>query len=311
VTAQPNLMSGIFFELYDRKLGVGAGRHIPLADIGILYQALNSQTMPGQRVQLEIADQAESEDSPPIEVSFEILERIDPSTNEAAPGRTWGPYLTNSDSILELHSPFSNVYVDARTITVELGDGIIQQIGAPTELSVENLLVSAKQVLVQSSGADGPQELRTVALFARDAACEGVQQVTVRDAELSVSWPGAPVYPWNKYAVEVPSAPDDVTFMRRRLRRILTAFRSHSKGALVRLAAKIDQRRMTKDARGVALLDKLKADQIIVPFDAGKFYRLNQDLMGKVLGVGYHDLAQQRFTPESDSYLADVLARIQ
>ncbi len=67
---------------------------------------------------------------------------------------------------------------------------------------------------------------------------------------------------------------------------------------------------MTKDARGVALVNKLKSDQIIVPFDAGKFYRLNQDLMGRVLGVGYQDLAQQRFTPESDSYLADVLAKI-
>jgi len=309
VLAKPNLMSGIFFELYDRQLQTEQDAKMPLADVGILYQALNSQIIPGQRVQLEISDQESDDGAPEIEVNFEILERIDPNTREAAPGRTWGPYSTTPDTILELHSPFSNVYVDA-PITVQLGDGIIQQIGAPTELSVENLLVSAKQVLVQSGGADAPRELQTVALFAKEMDCDGVQTVTVRDAALSVSWPGAKAYPWNNYVVEVPPAADeDVTFLRRRLRKILTAFRSHSKGALVRLAAKIDHSRMTKDARGVNLVNKLIEDQILVPFDAGKFYQLNPDVMGKILGVGYHDLAQSRFTPESDSYLSDVLAK--
>ncbi len=135
--------------------------------------------------------------------------------------------------------------------------------------------------------------------------------MTVRDAALSVWWPDAKAYPWNSYVVEVPAAADeDVTFLRRRLRRILTAFRSHSKGALVRLAAKIDHSRMTKDARGIALVDKLIEDKILVPFDAGKFYQLDPDIMGNILGVGYHDLAQSRFTPESDSYLNDVLAKV-
>jgi hypothetical protein len=310
VLAQPNLMSGIFFELYDRQFRTDPHATMPLADTGILYQALNSQIIPGQRVQLEISCQESGHGAPAIDVNFEILERIDPNTGEASLGQTWGPYSTTPDTILELHSPFSNVYVDA-PITVQLGDGIIQQIGAPTELSVEGLLVSAKQVLVHSGGADLPKELQTVALFATEAACEGVQTVMVRDAALSVSWPDAKAYPWNSYVVDVPAAADEhVTFMRRRLRRILTAFRSHSKGALVRLAAKIDHNRMTKDARGIALVNKLIEDKILVPFDAGKFYQLDPDVMGNILGVGYHDLAQSRFTPESDSYLNDVLARV-
>lgn len=310
VLAQPNLISGILFELYDRQLQTESEAEMPLADVGILYQALNSQIMPGQRVQLEISDQESGNDGPAIEIYFEILERIDPKTGEAAPGLTWGAYQTAPNTILELHSPFSNVYVDA-PITVQLGDGIIQQIGAPTELSVEGLLISAKQVLVHSGGADGLKELQTVALFATEAACDGVQTVKVPDAALSVSWPGSKTYPWNSYDVDIPAAADeDVTFMRRRLRKILTAFRSHSKGALVRLAAKINHSRMTKDARGVALIEKLIEDEILVPFDAGKFYRLDPDVMGSILGVGYQDLAQSRFTPESDSYLADVLARV-
>lgn len=311
VLAKPNLISGIMFELYDRRLRGGPDARMPLADVGILYQALNSQNIPGQRVQLEISDQDTGNGVSAIEVNFEILERIDPTINEAPLGRTWGPYSTTAETVLELHSPFSNVYINA-PITVQLGDGIIQQIGAPTELSVEALIITAKQVLVHSGGADLPKEFQTVALISEEADCAGVQTVTARDdATLSVSWPGAKAYPWNNYVVAVPAAADEeVTFLRRRLRKILTAFRSHSKGALVRLAAKIHSSRMTKDTRGIALVERLKEDKILVPFDAGKFYRLDPDLMGKTLGVGYQALAQSQFTPESDSYLADVLAKL-
>jgi hypothetical protein len=172
-------------------------------------------------------------------------------------------------------------------------------------------LVSARQVLVHSSSAEGPKELQTVSLFATEAACDGVQMVTLRDAALSVSWPGAKAYPWNSYAVDIPAAAsEDVAFMRRRLRKVLTAFRSHSKGALRRLAAKINHSRMTKDARGVALIDRLIEDKILTLVDSGKFYQLDPDVMGKTLWVGYHELAKSQFTPELDSYLSDVLAKI-
>ena len=312
VLAKPSLMSGIFFELYERRMKSQEEkkRIMPLADVGILYQALNSQVLPGQRVQLEISGQDGGE-AGPIDVEFEILERIDPKTGLAPAGPEWGPFRTTAETSLELHSPFSNVYVDAK-ITVELGDGIIQQIGAPTELTVQWLYVSAKQVLVQSGGPDGPKELQTVRLSADEASCEGVQAVTLRDdVSLSVSWPGAQAYPWNGYDEKIaPPANEGVEFLRRRLRKILTAFRSHSKGALVRLAAKIDHNRMTKDERGVALVRSLVADKILIPFDAQKFYQLDPDVMGRILGVSYQDLALSRFTPECDSYLISVLSRI-
>jgi len=78
----------------------------------------------------------------------------------------------------------------------------------------------------------------------------------------------------------------------------------------VRLAAKIDHGRMIKDARGRALVEKLIHDRILTRFDAGKFYQLDPDAMGQILGVHYQDLQQSRFTPESDSYLLDVLGKI-
>jgi len=314
VLAKPALMSGIVFELYVRQLTERGENHIPLADVGVLYQALNSQVTPGQRVQLEVSsDQLEvNVGQNAIEINFEILERADPTTGYVADGPTWGPFASDADKTgLELHSPFSNVYVDA-PILLELGDGIIQQIGAPTELSVDMLLILAKQVLVHNITPTGPKTLQTVSLIAKEASCEGVQAVNVRDdAALSVCWPGAKAFPWTNYFSDIPEAEQDVTFMRRRLRKILTAFRSHSKGALVRLAAKINSSRMTKDARGIALVNKLIEDKILVPFAGGKFFCLDPDVMGTILGMGYHDLAQSRFTPECDSYLVDIAGHVQ
>jgi len=308
VLARPTMMSGIFFELYERAMLGAEHPLMPLADVGILYQALNSQIVPGQRVQLEIMGQENGAAGPAaLEVSFEILERIDPETGEAPAGQTWGPFASTADTLLELRSPFSNIYIDA-PIHVQLGDGIVQQIAAPAAFSVEGLMLSAKQVLVVSGNPDGSTDIPAVSLIAAEASCESVQTVTVKDASLTVSWPGAKAHPWNSYAVDVvPAADENVDFMRRRLRNILTAFRSHSKGALRRLAAKIDHSRMIKDERGAALRERLLTDKILVSVQSGKFYELDPDIMGRILCMNYHDLAQCRYTPELDSYLYDVL----
>lgn len=304
--AQPSLISGMLFELYSKWLSDDAKRVLPLADVGILYHALSSQVTTGQRVALEIDGEG---DSGAVSVQFEILERPDSSTGVTPQGLLWGPFQSSNDTALELRSPFSNVFIDA-AIWVELGDGIVQQIGAPTEITVEQLTISARQVLVQPAVGDSAPERHTVSLLAVDADCQSVQAVTVRDSALAVSWPGARVYPWTNFVVEAPVVEPEIDFMRRRLRKVLTAFRSHSKGSLVRLAAKIDHSRMTKDARGVALVRRLLADRVLSTFEAGKFYVLDPDRMGHLLGVDYQGLHQQRFTAQSDAYLASVLTEI-
>ncbi|UBU64056.1 hypothetical protein FE249_20890 (plasmid) [Acidiphilium multivorum] len=307
VLKQPAIMSGIFFDLYEREMQRDANVLMPLADVGLLYQALNSQITPGQRVQLEIFERVEESGGGVVEIGFEILERSDPESGDALPGRTWGPYVADTGTVLELRSPFSNIYIDA-PIMVELGDGVVQQIGAPTEISVEALIIGARQVLVVGVGPDVVKEQQTVSLIASDTDCEKVQTVDVSAVTLSVTWPGAEKHPWNRYSVDVvPAADENVDFMRRRLRNILIAFRSHSKGALRRLAAKIDHIRMIKDARGRALIEKLIADKILVLVLSGKFYELDPDVMGRILCVNYHELAKSQFSPELDSYLYDVL----
>lgn len=309
VSKKTHLLSGILFEFYDKRVRDENGTTIvPLADVGILYQALNAHVTPRQRVELEVEEDEENKSKPRLEVRFGILDLV-PDEADTKTERTWGPYSSTSDTILELHAPFSHVYVDAPSVTVALGDGNLQKIGAPTELSVDHLSIYANQVLIQDAGSDSQKgQLQTVALVARETGCDSVQTINVQGAALSVTWPNALVHPWTAYAFDVPSPADEnIAKMRRRLRRILTAFRSHSKGALRRLAAKIDHRRMLKDEFGSALVGRLVQDKILTLVDSGKFYELHADVMGQRLGVGYHELQQSRFKPETDSYLLDVL----
>ena len=70
--ANPNLVSGVLFELYANWLAEDKRRVLPLVDVGILYQALTSQVAAGQRASLEIDQEDEVAC---LAVQFEILER--------------------------------------------------------------------------------------------------------------------------------------------------------------------------------------------------------------------------------------------
>lgn len=301
--SKTELNSGVIFDLYTQWLNKDESRILPLSEVGTLYESLKSQIGTRQRAALEIST---TDDENSLVINFEIIDRL----GRDSAGRTYGPYRSTAESILELQTPATNVSIQA-PIIVLLGDGIGQQIGAPSEIAVESLTIAAKHVGIYPSSNDNEEELQTVIISATEADVNAVQTVSVKDAILSVSWPGAKSHPWTAYAVDMPAAASpDIAFMRRRLRKILTAFRSHSKGSLVRLAAKIDHQRMTKDARGAGLVDRLITDKILSPFDAGKFYVLDPDRMGDLLGMDYQSLLKQRFTEQSDAYLQSVVAAL-
>lgn len=298
--SKSDIVSGVIFDLFAGWLDEDKdNRTLSLADVGPLYESLKSQIGMGKRASLEVSTE---DDEMKLFISFEIVDRGDPLIET----RVYGPYRSFPDAVLELQTPVTNVSIQA-PIFVSLGDGVAQQIGAPSDISVDSLTIAARQLQVYPSTPENLNQL--VFLAATDIDCQSVQTVTVRDAELAVSWPGADQYPWRKYSVEPPPpAPSpDIAFMRRRLRRILTAFRSHSKGELVRLAAKIDHLRMTKGSRGARLVEQLVTDKILSTFDAGKFYVLNPDRLGDLLKIDYQSLQQQRFTEGTDKYLERII----
>jgi hypothetical protein len=307
--SRPGFGSGLLFELYADWLSADITRIVPLEDIGLLYQAITSQISARQRVSLEIF---EGNEDGVLSISFEIIEPINQEDETTEQGQKWGPFRSTCDTVLRLRTPFTNVFIDA-PIRAEFGDGEVLQIGAPTTISVSKLFINAKEALIHLGQKEKEPERQTVSLFAEEADSSSLQNLAIREREviLAAAWPQAKRHPWTQYVIDPPRDAPEIDFLRRRLRKIFTAFRSHSKGQLVRFADKIDSLRMRKDERGTALIDRLLVDRILVKIQSGKFYLLDPDQMGTFLGIDYQSIQQQRFNSQTDAYLANILENIQ
>jgi hypothetical protein len=301
LAARPSLASGLLFELYMLWLtednARASPRNLNLADVGPLYAAFTSQA--GQRQQASLEVTGEPGDNI-AEVAFDM------ETAGAADGqaRRYGPFDASLDGFLELRGPLANIRISAPAAVI-VGDGSALNVTAPVEIDVESLVIDGREVRIFKSAGNVADEFQQVALNAVEVDAGRIERVTVLGGRLTVSFPGARSHPWTDYAVIPPVAPSpEVEVLRRRLRKVLTAFRSHSKGTLVRLAAKIDHARMMKRGDlGPRLINQLLVDGILTTFDAGKFYVLHPDQMGAALNMDYQALLQQRWSSESDEYL--------
>ncbi len=304
----PGLGSGLFFELYMMWLAGRAEQSSPrraldLADIGALYASLASQASRSQQPKLDVTGEP---NEATVEVEFEMVQ-AENGDEVALTNRLYGPFEAAADSLLEIRGALAGIRIVA-PLTVIIGDGTAVNITAPVQIDVDTLEIDARELRVFRSASHDDADSAQVEIAATDASVERVERIVLHGGQLTVSFPGSRLHPWNDYAASPPEAPNEaVEEMRRRLRRILTSFRSHSKGSLVRLAAKIDHARMMKKGDlGPRLMNRLMLDGIITSFDAGKFYTLHTDKMAEAINMDYQALQQQRWSPESDKYLNDI-----
>lgn len=297
----PTLGSGLFFEIYTAWLKQNESASLALEDIGFLYNSFASQASQGERPSLDVS--AEIGDTS-AEVEFEMMPPADSKNSE---GRTYGPYTSTLDGMIEFKGPVGELRIVA-PLTVVIGDGRTANITAPIEIEVDDLEINARELRVFRSTANDDTPLGQVTLTASDAAVSRVERISIHGAQLHVTFPNARTHPWSEYVVEAQAAPNPkIASLRRRARRILTSFRSHSKGALVRLAAKIEHARMMKvGEEGPRLLQKLISDGILTTFDAGKFYELHPDKLAQNLDMDYQSIHQNNWTVKSDEYFSSI-----
>ncbi len=299
---QPTIGAGLYFEMYMHWLASenGKSKHLDLTDIGPLYASFSSQAVRSETPTIDIVGEPDAEI---VEVTFEMTRN---GTYIEDDSRIYGPHYSPVGGILEFRGLIGGLNVVA-PVTILLGDGQAVNIAAPVQIEADILMVDGKDLRVfRSTIASTDPRGDQVTLVATEADVARVERVSLHGTSLSVTFPGSRTYPWADYAVDPEPAPDErIASLRRRARRILTSFRSHSKGALVRLAAKIEHARMMKEGPdGPALLTKLKADGILTSFDAGKFYELHPDKLAAEFNMDYIAIQQQRWTSEADAYLS-------
>ena len=301
---QPALGAGLFFELYMNWLN-GASqdrasqRHLNLADVGALHASFSTQAIRGEIPTLEISGEPGDEK---VEVTFEMVSAADGADED---NRVYGPYESVNDAILEFRGIVGGLSISA-PVNVVLGDGRSVSVTAPVEIDVDDLEIDGREVRVFKSALQTDLVGNEVVLISTKATTAQVERIAAHGAKLVVTFPGAQAYPWSDYFSAPTPAPNErIASLRRRVRRVLTSFRSHSKGALVRYAKKIEHSRMMKEGpEGPMLLEKLKEDGILSVFDAGKFYQLHPDQLAAKFNMDYQALQQQRWTEEADAYLS-------
>jgi hypothetical protein len=304
LSEQPALGAGLFFELYmswleDEQRENAGRKQLSLADVGALHESFVSQAARGEVPMLEISgDPGDAL----VDVTFEMISPVEAADAES---RVYGPHESPNDAILEFRGLVGGLNVSA-PVSLILGDGRSVSVTAPIEIDVDDLEIDGREMRVFKSAMATELVGDEVVLISKTAAVAQVERIATHSTTLAVTFPGAEAYPWADYYIPPKPAPNDqIAALRRRVRRVLTSFRSHSKGALVRYAKKIEHTRMMKEGPdGPMLLERLKADGILTLFDSGKFYQLHPDKLAAKFNMDYQALQQQRWTDEADAYLA-------
>ena len=265
-----------------------------------LYESVRSRVPAGAISRLNISG-AEDSDLADVEITIEDM---------TGPPRVIA-FQTSQAGVLYFGRGIGNVFVDAPDMDVKIGSGNSIELRAPISLNIARLEFNCPELVVSRREQDASLDDNAVVIEARELSRSNITGVpTVRKGvELFVAWPNSHQHPWNVYPLVQSHADDqDLGFMRRRLRKILTAFRRDKKAGFVRYAPKIQHLRMTKGERGGYLVDCLVRDQVLSLFDGGKYYRLDPVVMGRLLGMDWNTLMKYRFTDQCDDYLRSIAA---
>ncbi len=280
--------------LVDFYLSQNEKRHVLAEHIGIVFDSVASKASSGDQVRLYVS---EGDDG---SIEFEVV-----SLRED--GKLNVHHLFSPETgVITLARKISGVSIDCESKDVSLGLGGQLELIAPTAIKCRDLKLNCDQLIVKSD----PRRQEEVVVLEAEYLSHGgaISAPVVRSGvSFSVAWPGAETYPWSAFsAFDERNEPAHIAEGLRTLRRLVMAFRSHSKGQLARFRDKIDHYRMLKGKVGEALLQKLIDDKIV--WTAGAMYCLDANELGAKVGISFQDAQAKRYSQTTRDYLSDLVS---
>lgn len=264
----------------------------PAEHLGILYDSITSKSTTGDKVRLYVSE------NPDDTLTSEILVARDNGKSVS--------YVLNSpaNGLITLGRKVSGVSIACESTDVQLGLSGQLELIAPTIIQCQKLLLACDQVVVKTGSKDSGELVLLEAL--KLISGNNLSSPIVRpEAIFKVSWPGSESYPWTSFDItDGQGEAAHVSEGLRTLRRLIMAFRSHSKGQLARLRDKIDHFRMLKGRIGEALLKKLIDDGII--WADGPMYCLDANKLGANVGISYQEAQAKEYSAKTREYLSNL-----
>ena len=305
------------FYLSNTSMGQESSLKISPAHLGILYDSLLSSESVQSYVRLNIdgpePEDPDFQDTETIEGEFEFLQD-NPTYDSQIPSISFTIEIA-SDSVISFTRGLRDAFITV-PCNVELGDNAPEfQIGPAVQINAKTIRINSESLIVGAKTRLRPLEEAANAVILEALNCEAppnIKRPTVYDtSKLLVAWPDAERHPWTDFRAERTQErfSDDQALneVYRRFKRIATAFRSHSRGALARTKQKIRHRRVLQGEAGQELLIQLENDQILISGDGGSRYFWNAEKADTLMGVTWQDLRQWAMPEKLREYLSQFI----
>ncbi len=179
------------------------------------------------------------------------------------------------------------------------------ELTAPVEISAQAINLLSQGLVVRGQPKSKEKE---VILQAREVVSSLTSIPVENGIEFSVrvGQNAGLHYPLVKYVTKQEMLPtaDGVRAKHLKLRKILTHFRSHSRGTMAKLRAKVDNERIAGNDVGRPVLERLIKDGILVP--DGNFYFLEPTKVDQFLGVSWMRLREGAINQKLIDYLQSI-----
>jgi hypothetical protein len=277
-------------------------RKLPLQCLRAVLGAAQEFKATNTHVDLNILGPAPDEELDSSLLDIEIELAIG-STSERTKSFCFQSSLASGDSV-ELGYRLSSAFVvlPGRVI---LGGAREVELVSPLEVNAA-IIDLRSDALFARSPASGDTE-KQIVLEAKQLESK-VTQVTLTGVSFAISLEDTSglQYPLIQYTKKKRHAPKDPIIREKylRLRKILTHFRSHSKGAMAKYRDKIENERVAGNPIGQAILSRLVSDDVLTLRDPLYFIQTGQ--VDKLLGISWTDLRQGIVNDKLIEYLSSI-----
>ena len=292
--------------VFDR---LSQAKMIPIACIGTFIDAAMEFNTRASSVQLDITgpsvddliDDTASLPTPANGSNIDIDLQID-FQDESSTGYFFSSSVSE-ETVIRIRNGLQSTSVTV-PCGIELSSSTELHLSAPVEIHCGSLRLQAPHLLLTTHGKKEDFDI----LLDCSTIYSSVEKLTANGIAFNITVDDKTTlpYPLANYAAKrgerAKSKDQEQKYLR--LKRIVVEFRSHSRGRLARLRAKIESARVLKNATGEAVLRRLITDGVLTP--EGIHYFINPDIMSQKLGISWVDLRRGMTTEKLDRYLYSI-----
>ncbi|MGR2856070.1 hypothetical protein FY046_08495 [Erwinia sp. 1181_3] len=282
------------FDFFVEASPKGGCLKIKSSQIGIIYDSVLSKLKNTDDATLIVND----DEDMTLNIEFVISE-----------GDAFKEVEFSSDGcdVISLGSKVGGVFINTDTSDVNFSVSEQLELISPISITCDELRINSDKIIIKSVKKN--EENTSVVFDAKNFECDKPIAVPLvrNGAELHVNWPSSDAFPWSAFSNKLTSSSSDerVEDALRVFRRIVMAFRSHSKGRLARLQDKVNHTRMLRDDDGRALLEKLIKDGVIS--SEGHMYYLDANILGSITDAAFRDVNTKNYSQKTIEYVTKAI----